>query len=84
MAVVFKDFIATSTALIRSSAEPRQPQGGCTLDIKYYEGKNLNWKPLLKQIKEDPDEWLESGGGSSPTRSTTTKARMARAQVRMD
>ena len=23
---------------------------------------NLNWKPLLRQIKEDPDEWLESGG----------------------
>ena len=34
-----------------------------TLDIKYYEGKaNLNCKPLLRQIKEDPDGWLEAGG----------------------
>jgi nucleosome binding factor SPN SPT16 subunit len=34
-----------------------------TLDVKYYEGKaNLNWKPLLRQIKEDPDGWLEAGG----------------------
>merc|ERR1712138_35037 len=34
-----------------------------TLEVKYYEGKaNLNWKPLLRQIKEDPESWLEAGG----------------------
>ena len=29
-----------------------------TLDIKYYEGKsNLNWKPLLRQIKVGPGRY---------------------------
>jgi nucleosome binding factor SPN SPT16 subunit len=65
MAVIFKDF---SRDVHRIDQIPVQnldniKQWLATLDIKYYEGKsNLNWKPLLKQIKEDPDEWLESGG----------------------
>ena len=65
MAVVFKDF---NRDVHRIDQIPVQnldniKQWLATLDIKYYEGKaNLNWKPLLKQIKEDPDEWLESGG----------------------
>ena len=65
MAIIFKDF---SRDVHRIDQIPVQnldniKQWLATLDIKYYEGKsNLNWKPLLKQIKEDPDEWLESGG----------------------
>ena len=65
MAIIFKDF---SRDVHRIDQIPVQnlenlKQWLGTLDIKYYEGKsNLNWKPLLKQIKEDPDDWLESGG----------------------
>ena len=65
MAIIFKDF---NRDVHRIDQIPVQnldniKQWLATLDIKYYEGKsNLNWKPLLKQIKEDPDEWLESGG----------------------
>jgi nucleosome binding factor SPN SPT16 subunit len=65
MAIVFKDF---TKDVHRIDQIPIQnldniKQWLATLDIKYYEGKaNLNWKPLLRQIKEDPDEWLESGG----------------------
>ena len=65
MAIVFKDF---TKDVHRIDQIPIQnldniKQWLATLDIKYYEGKaNLNWKPLLKQIREDPDEWLVSGG----------------------
>ena len=65
MAIVFKDF---TKDVHRIDQIPIQnldniKQWLATLDIKYYEGKaNLNWKPLLRQIKENPDEWLESGG----------------------
>ena len=65
MAIVFKDF---TKDVHRIDQIPIQnldnlKQWLATLDIKYYEGKaNLNWKPLLRQIREDPDEWLESGG----------------------
>ena len=64
MAIIFKDF---SRDVHRIDQIPVQNLDNIkqwlALDIKYYEGKsNLNWKPLLKQIKEDPDEWLESGG----------------------
>lgn len=65
MAVIFKDFAKDVHRIdqipVQHLDNIKQWLG--TLDIKYYEGKsNLNWKPLLKQIKEDPDEWLESGG----------------------
>lgn len=65
MVIVFKDF---TKDVHRIDQIPIQnldniKQWLATLDIKYYEGKaNLNWKPLLKQIREDPDEWLVSGG----------------------
>ena len=65
VAIVFKDF---TKDVHRIDQIPIQnldniKQWLATLDIKYYEGKaNLNWKPLLKQIREDPDEWLVSGG----------------------
>ena len=35
------------------------------MDIKFYENKiNLNWKPILKSIMEDPDGFIEDGGWS--------------------
>ena len=65
MAVIFKDFSRDAHRIdqipVQHLDNIKQWLG--TLDIKYYEGKsNLNWKPLLRQIKEDPDEWLEGGG----------------------
>jgi len=65
MAIIFRDF---NREVHRVDQIPSQyleniKQWLTTLDIKYYEGKaNLNWKPLLRQIKEDPDGWLEAGG----------------------
>jgi nucleosome binding factor SPN SPT16 subunit len=65
MAIIFRDF---NREVHRIDQIPSQyleniKQWLTTLDIKYYEGKaNLNWKPLLRQIKEDPDGWLEAGG----------------------
>ena len=65
MAIIFKDF---TRSVHRIDQVPvvnldNIKQWLATLDIKYYEGKsNLNWKPLLKQIKDFPDEWLEAGG----------------------
>jgi len=33
------------------------------LDLKFYESKiNLNWKPILKSIIADPEEFIENGG----------------------
>lgn len=33
--------------------------------MKYFESKvNLNWKNILKSIKEDPKGFIESGGWS--------------------
>ena len=65
MAIVFKDFTKDVHRIdqipVQNLDNIKQWLG--TLDIKYYEGKaNLNWKPLLKQIKEDPDDWLQAGG----------------------
>jgi len=65
MAIIFRDF---NREVHRIDQIPTQyleniKQWLTTLDVKYYEGKaNLNWKPLLRQIKEDPDGWLEAGG----------------------
>ncbi len=34
-----------------------------SIEMKYYESKvNLNWKNILKSIKEDPEGFVESGG----------------------
>ncbi|EFN58683.1 hypothetical protein CHLNCDRAFT_140286 [Chlorella variabilis] len=36
-----------------------------SIEIKYYESKvNLNWKNILKSIKEDPEGFIEDGGWS--------------------
>ncbi len=35
------------------------------MNLKFYENKiNLNWKPILKSIVEDPDAFFENGGWS--------------------
>ena len=65
MAIIFKDFTRDVHRIdqipVQNLDNIKQWLG--TLEIKYYEGKsNLNWKPLLKQIKDDPDGWLEAGG----------------------
>ncbi len=34
-----------------------------SMDIKFYENKiNLNWKPILKSILEDPEGFINEGG----------------------
>lgn len=34
-----------------------------SVKIKYYESKlNLAWKPILKNIQEDPDGFIAQGG----------------------
>ncbi len=36
-----------------------------SVNLKFYESKiNLNWKPILKNIVEDPDAFFENGGWS--------------------
>ena len=36
-----------------------------SIEIKFYESKvNLNWKNILKSIKEDPEGFIEDGGWS--------------------
>ena len=36
-----------------------------SVNLKFYESKiNLNWKPILKNIIEDPDAFFENGGWS--------------------
>ena len=36
-----------------------------SVSIKFYESKiNLNWKPILKNIIEDPDAFFDNGGWS--------------------
>ena len=65
MAIVFKDFNKDVHRIdqIPSKNLDNIKQWLTTLEVKYYEGKaNLNWKPLLRQIKEDPESWLEAGG----------------------
>jgi len=65
MAIIFKDFNKDVHRIdqIPSKNLDNIKQWFTTLEVKYYEGKaNLNWKPLLRQIKEDPESWLEAGG----------------------
>ena len=34
-----------------------------SMDIKFYESKiNLNWKPILKSIMDDPQDFIDQGG----------------------
>lgn len=65
MAIIFKDFTRDVHRIDQIPVQNLDniKQWLATLEIKYYEGKsNLNWKPLLKQIKDHPDGWLEAGG----------------------
>jgi len=57
MAIIFKDFTKDVHRIDQIPVQNLDniKQWLATLDIKYYEGKsNLNWKPLLRQIKAGP------------------------------
>lgn len=65
MAIVFKDF---SKDVFRIDSIPSSSLEGVkewldTTDIKYYESRlNLNWRPILKTIIDDPEKFIEDGG----------------------
>ncbi|RVW77331.1 FACT complex subunit SPT16 [Vitis vinifera] len=51
-------------SLLESLASMGWHQGVAdTTDLKYYESRlNLNWRPILKTITEDPEKFIEDGG----------------------
>lgn len=65
MTIVFKDF---KRDVLRIDSIPSTSLDGIkewldTTDLKYYESRlNLNWRPILKTITEDPDKFIEDGG----------------------
>lgn len=65
MAIVFKDF---KRDVMRIDSIPISSLDGIkewldTTDIKYYESKlNLNWRPILKTIIDDPQKFIDEGG----------------------
>ncbi|KAL0422131.1 UNVERIFIED_CONTAM: FACT complex subunit SPT16 [Sesamum latifolium] len=65
MAIVFKDF---KRDVMRIDSIPSTSLDGIkewldTTDIKYYESRlNLNWRPILKTIMDDPQQFIEEGG----------------------
>ncbi|GER25681.1 FACT complex subunit SPT16 [Striga asiatica] len=65
MAIVFKDF---KRDVMRIDSIPSTSLDGIkewldTTDIKYYESRlNLNWRPILKTITDDPQQFIEEGG----------------------
>ncbi|THU73750.1 hypothetical protein C4D60_Mb04t26150 [Musa balbisiana] len=65
MAIVFKDF---KRDVLRIDSIPSSSLDGIkewldTTDLKYYESRlNLNWRPILKTITEDPEKFIEDGG----------------------
>lgn len=65
MAIVFKDF---KRDILRIDAIPSASLDGIkewlnSMDIKYYESRmNLNWRPILKTITDDPEKFIEDGG----------------------
>ncbi|KAL0916492.1 hypothetical protein M5K25_014012 [Dendrobium thyrsiflorum] len=65
MAIVFKDF---SKDVFRIDSIPSSSLDGVkewldTTDIKYYKSRlNLNWRPILKTIIDDPEKFIEDGG----------------------
>ncbi|MQL95550.1 hypothetical protein Taro_028222 [Colocasia esculenta] len=65
MAIVFKDF---KKDVMRIDSIPIASLDGIkewldTTDIKYYESRlNLNWRPILKTITDDPEKFIEDGG----------------------
>ncbi|KAL1535006.1 FACT complex subunit spt16 [Salvia divinorum] len=65
MAIVFKDF---KRDVMRIDSIPSSSLDGIkewldTTDTKYYESRlNLNWRPILKTIMDDPQQFIEEGG----------------------
>ncbi|KAH7421678.1 hypothetical protein KP509_13G070600 [Ceratopteris richardii] len=65
MAIVFKDF---KRDVLRIDAIPSTSLDGIkewmnSMNIKYYESRmNLNWRPILKTILDDPEKFIEDGG----------------------
>ncbi|KAF5946750.1 hypothetical protein HYC85_016978 [Camellia sinensis] len=65
MAIVFKDF---KRDVLRIDSIPSTSLDGIkewldTTDLKYYESRlNLNWRPILKTITDDPQRFIEDGG----------------------
>lgn len=65
MAIVFKEF---TKDVFRIDSIPSSSLDGVkewldTTDIKYYESRlNLNWRPILKTITDDPEKFIEDGG----------------------
>ncbi|KAK6233297.1 hypothetical protein SCA6_003370 [Theobroma cacao] len=65
MTIVFKDF---KRDVLRIDSIPSTSLDGIkewlnTTDLKYYESRlNLNWRPILKTITDDPEKFIEDGG----------------------
>ena len=65
MIIVFKDF---KKDVMRLDSIPSTSLDGIkewldTTDLKYYESRlNLNWRPILKTITDDPEKFIEDGG----------------------
>lgn len=65
MTIVFKDF---KKDVLRIDSIPSTSLDGIkewldTTDLKYYESRlNLNWRPILKTIIDDPQKFIDDGG----------------------
>lgn len=65
MTIVFKDF---KRDVFRIDSIPSTSLDGIkewldTTDLKYYESRlNLNWRPILKTITDDPEKFIDGGG----------------------
>ncbi|KAG8366301.1 hypothetical protein BUALT_Bualt17G0062100 [Buddleja alternifolia] len=65
LAIVFKDFKRDVMRIdsIPSSSLDVIKEWLDTTDTKYYESRlNLNWRPILKTITDDPQKFIEEGG----------------------
>ncbi|XP_043700747.1 FACT complex subunit SPT16-like [Telopea speciosissima] len=65
MTIVFKDFKRDVLRIdsIPSSSLDSIKEWLDTTDLKYYESRlNLNWRPILKTITDDPEKFIEDGG----------------------
>lgn len=65
MAIVFKDFgreVHKITSIDMKYLDSLK-EWMTRIKIKYYESKmNLNWKPILKTILDDPEQFVQTGG----------------------
>ncbi|GAB2214564.1 hypothetical protein Droror1_Dr00018916 [Drosera rotundifolia] len=65
MAIIFKDFkrdVFRIDSIPTTSLESIKEWLNTT-DIKYYESRlNLNWRPILKTIVDDPQKFIDDGG----------------------